>query len=577
MLADGAIAIMIVFRIRYVTEDEMKARFLSLLTAIIFCVSLASAAQPSPQDTLYEQIRHNVGLFGDVYRELTLRYVDTIDPKKFIRAGIDGMLSTLDPYTVFFDQEGTEDLDVITNGHYGGVGIEIGIRGQDKTLTVISAMDDSPAQRVGIRSGDRIQMIDTVSTDGFSTSQAAKYLRGAAGSQVKLTIQRTGSREPIEFVVVRREIEVKDVPYSGFVRPGVGYIKLAHFSRSAPEELEAAIRQLQSSGMNSLILDMRGNPGGLLSSAVSVLQQLCAKDDTVLSVRGRDDSGDQIFRLPSDPLAGKIPLAVLVDGGSASASEIVAGAVQDLDRGVLIGDPTFGKGLVQSVVSFESGEALKLTTAKYYTPSGRLIQRVDYFHDGEGVFREGPEPHEKFATHNGRPVEGGGGITPDILVPSPAPGVVGTELWRQGAFFDFINDYRAKHPMLTTAKLGDAGMQEFKHWLDSTHFHYELNGQIALDTLQRVLTASGLTDSARADISHLERLLNSRRDQTFWNESEFIRRSLEGELANNLFGSNGRIEASFDDDKQIQKALEVFADKSEYDKLLAVSTGAKHE
>ena len=556
----------------------MKARFLPLLAAIFLYVGLAGAAKPSPQDTLYEQIRQNVNLFGDVYRELTLRYVDTIDPKKFVRAGIDGMLSTLDPYTVFFDQEGTEDLDVITNGHYGGVGIEIGVRGKDKTLTVITAMDESPAQRVGIRSGDRILKIDTVSTDGFSTSEAAKYLRGTPGSEVRLTIERAGSSEPIVFIVTRKEIEVKDVPYSGFVKPGIGYIKLAHFSRSAPDELDDALRQLQSQGMTSLILDLRGNPGGLLSSAVAVLQRFCAKGDTVLSVRGRDDSGNQAFRLTDDPLAGNIPLAVLVDGGSASASEIVSGAIQDLDRGVLIGDPTFGKGLVQSVVSFESGEALKLTTAKYYTPSGRLIQRVDYLHDGDDVFREAPEPHKQFETHNGRPVEGGGGITPDILVPSPAPGVIGTELWRQGAFFDFINDYRAKHPMLTSARIGDEGMKEFKHWLDSTHFHYELNGQIALDTLRKVITEAGLTDSVKTDLADLDRMLDIRREQEFVQESDFIRRSLEGELANNLFGSRGRVEASFADDKQIQKALELFSDHAEYNRLLAVnSTAGKGE
>jgi carboxyl-terminal processing protease len=555
----------------------MKARFLPLLAAIFFFVGVAPAAKPSPQDTLYEQIRQNVNLFGDVYRELTLRYVDTIDPKKFIRAGIDGMLSTLDPYTVFFDQESTEDLDVITNGRYGGVGIEIGVRGKDKTLTVITAMDESPAQRVGIRSGDRILKIDTVSTDGFSTSEAAKYLRGTPGSEVKLTIERAGSSEPIVFIVTRKEIEVKDVPYSGFVKPGIGYIKLAHFSRSAPDELDAALKQLQSDGMTSLILDLRGNPGGLLSSAVAVLQRFCAKGDTVLSVRGRDDTGSQVFRLNEEPLAGNIPLAVLVDGGSASASEIVSGAIQDLDRGVLIGDTTFGKGLVQSVVSFESGEALKLTTAKYYTPSGRLIQRVDYLHDGDDVFREAPEPHKQYETHNGRPVEGGGGIAPDIEVPSPAPGVIGTELWRQGAFFDFINDYRAKHPMLTSAKIGDEGMKEFKHWLDSTHFHYELNGQIALDTLRKVLAEAGLTDSVKTDLVDLNRMLDIRRDQEFSEESEFIRRSLEGELANNLFGSRGRIEASFTDDKQVQKALELFSDHAEYNRLLAVTTAAKGE
>ncbi len=363
----------------------MKSRFLSVLSALLLCVSLAAAGKPSGQDSLYEQVRKNIGLFGDVYRELSLRYVDNINPEQFMRAGIDGMLSTLDPYTVFIPEEETEDLDVITSGRYGGVGIEIGVRGKDKVLTVITAMDESPAQRVGIRSGDRILKIDTTLTVGFSTGDAARYLRGAPDTQVTLTIERTGSSEPIEFVITRKEISVKDVPYSGFVKPGVGYLKLAHFSRGAPDELDEALHSLQTGGMQSLVLDLRGNPGGLLSSAVAVVQRFCAKGETVLSVRGRAADSEQVFKLPDDPLAGDIPLAVLIDGGSASASEIVAGAVQDLDRGVLIGETTFGKGLVQSVVSFESGEALKLTTAKYYTPSGRLIQRVDYFGDDNNV------------------------------------------------------------------------------------------------------------------------------------------------------------------------------------------------
>ncbi|MFZ5433884.1 MAG: S41 family peptidase, partial [Calditrichota bacterium] len=363
----------------------MKLRFFPVLLTLVMSANLAVAARPTSQDSLYEEIRKNIGLFGDVYREIAMRYVDSVDPELFMRAGIDGMLSTLDPYTVFIPEDETEDLDLITSGRYGGVGIEIGVRGQNKILTVISPMDDSPAQRVGIRSGDRIIMIDSTSTMGFTTNDAAKLLRGTPGTSVHITVERTGSSEPIEFVITRREIELKDVPYYGFIKPGVGYVKLSHFSRRAADELDEALQALKDDGLNELILDLRGNPGGLLSSAVGVTQRFCSKGETVLTVRGRDDESLQSFILPDEPLAGHVPLAVLVDGGSASASEIVAGAIQDLDRGVVVGEPTFGKGLVQSVVSFETGEALKLTTAKYYTPSGRLIQKVDYFHDQDHV------------------------------------------------------------------------------------------------------------------------------------------------------------------------------------------------
>ncbi|MDD5088950.1 MAG: S41 family peptidase [bacterium] len=554
----------------------MKTRLTSLVLAIFLTVGAAYATKPSPQDSLYEQIRDNIGLFGDVYREIALRYVDSVNPQEFMRAGIRGMLSTLDPYTVFIEADETEDLDLITTGLYGGVGIEIGIRGEDKILTVISPMDDSPAQRVGIRSGDRILRIDTVSTTGFTTSDAAKYLRGAPGTQVTVVVERTGLSEPLEFVITRRQIELKDVPYYGFIEPGLGYIKLSHFSRRAPVELDEALREMANDGMQRLILDLRGNPGGLLSSAVAVTQRFCAKGETVLSVRGRSDESTQEFTLSDEPLAGDVALAVLVDGGSASASEIVAGAVQDLDRGVVIGEPTFGKGLVQSVVSFETGEALKLTTAKYFTPSGRLIQRVDYFHDQDHVVIGSlDETQQHFATRNGRPVEGGGGITPDIEVPTPQPGPLGVEMWRQGSFFDFVNDYIARHPTITSADVSNAMLSEFRAWLDSTHSHYDVEGFSELDTLRRVIEDAGLADSLAETLAEIQDVLDVRREQDFADEADFIRTSLERELAGNLFGTRGRIESSFHGDPVIVRALSVLADSSNYKKVLTVAAAAK--
>lgn len=556
----------------------MHRRILILLVSLVMPLSVFAEAQPMSADELYAKIHHNMGLFGDIYREISLRYVDQIDPDEFVQAGIEGMLETLDPYTVYIPEEDTEDLDVITYGKYGGVGIEIGVRGEEKILTVISAMDDSPAQRVGIRSGDRVIEVEGQPAKGMTTRDASRLLRGDPDTHVTIKVERAGAPEPIEFVLTRQIINIKDVPYAGFVEPGVGYIKLAHFSTRAQSELDEALLDLQSKGMESLILDLRGNPGGLMSAAVGVLQKFLDKGEVVVSTKGRTMDANRTFKLASDPVAKDIPLAVLIDGGSASASEIVAGAVQDLDRGVLIGEPTFGKGLVQSVISFETGEALKLTTAKYFTPSGRLIQKVDYFgeDDTNYVVKQMDESLDSaFTTRNGRKVEGGGGIVPDITVETPQPGQLGVELWRKGAFFDFVTEYIANNPSLADASVSEEMIAQFRDWLVEKDFSYAVDGEKELSSLREILSAFELEQSAEADFAHLEHYLEQVRDRDFEKERAFIRSSLETELGNSLYGATGRIEASFDHDPQILRAVEVLHDYNEYGKLLAVTDSTK--
>lgn len=541
-----------------------------LLLPLVFIFNAVAA--PTSQNELYEQVRENISLFGDVYREISLRYVDTIDPDEFVRAGIDGMLATLDPYTVLFDDKELDDLEILTTGRYGGVGIEIGIRGEKKVLTVVTAMDDSPAQRVGIRSGDRIVEIDSVTTEGFTTAKAAQYLRGQPGTQVTLRIMRTGSPEPIEFVITRAEINIKDVPYYGFVEPGIGYIKLAHFSRRGPQELDHAISELLAGGMKALVLDLRANPGGLLPAAVAVSQRFCPRGEIIVSTRGRMEDSKREYTVPSDPILEDMPLVVLVNGGSASASEIVAGAIQDLDRGVIVGEPTFGKGLVQSVISFESGKALKLTTAKYYTPSGRLIQKVDYFAPNQSVvFEDMQEVHvDSFVTLHGRPVYGGGGISPDVLVPTPQPNRMGTELWRQSKFLDFTTEYRARHPNLISADISDEALEEFRQWLNETDFEYNSRAELELDDLEAVAEEETILDQISDDLNHLRATLAQIGQRDFENGKEFIRQALQTELAESLWGSRGRTEASFTEDPQLLKAIEILTDPNNYRTLLAL-------
>ncbi|MCC6477128.1 S41 family peptidase [bacterium] len=544
-----------------------------VLILLLFPVIVFAGTEPPSQDELYEKIHHNMGVFGDIYREISLRYVDSVDPDEFIRAGIDGMLSTLDPYTVFIPEEDTDDLDVITYGKYGGVGIEIGVRGADKVLTVISAMDDSPAQRVGIRSGDRVVEVDGKSTVGMTTRDASRVLRGDPGSQVELKIERSGSAEPISFTLSRQIIDVKDVNYWGFIEPGIGYIKLAHFSTRAPLEMDEALADLRSNGMESLVLDLRGNPGGLMSSAVGVLQKFLDKGEVVVSTKGRTGDANRTFKLASDPAAKDIPLVVLVDGGSASASEIVAGAIQDLDRGVLVGEPTFGKGLVQSVISFETGEALKLTTAKYFTPSGRLIQKVDYFGEEDEVVVHDPDesPDSAFSTRNGREVEGGGGILPDIRIDAPQPGDLGVELWRQGTFFDFVNEYLAENAHVTDAVVSEEMISAFHDWLVERDFSYDVSGGKELQKIREILGEYQLSDSVESEFAHIESYLERVRDRDFESERDFILTSLETEMANSLYGSRGRVESGFDHDPQILRAVEVLHNSGEYSRVLAVT------
>jgi carboxyl-terminal processing protease len=561
-------------------EYNMLHRFWRSVALIVVLLPLAlpvgAGAAPSSQNELYERVRENIGLFGDVYREISLRYVDSIDPDEFVRAGIDGMLATLDPYTVLYDDSQMEDLEILTTGRYGGVGIEIGVRGEKKVLTVITAMDDSPAQRVGIRSGDRIVEIDSQSTEGFTTAKAAEFLRGDPGTQVTIKIMRSGSIEPIEFVITRDEIEIKDVPYYGFVEPGIGYIKLAHFSRRAAEELDHAVSELFAGGMEKLVLDLRSNPGGLLPAAVAVSQRVCPKGKVVVSTRGRMLEAARDFTAPTDPILGDVPLVVLVNGGSASASEIVAGAVQDLDRGVIVGQPTFGKGLVQSVISFESGKALKLTTAKYYTPSGRLIQKVDYFSPTQSVLTEDTTQAapDSFATLHGRPVYGGGGISPDVFVPVPEPNRLGTELWRQGKFFDFVTEYRARHPNLTSADISDQALDEFQQWLEETDFVYRSRCEIEFADLEAVVEEEGMTEQVAGPMDSLRSIFAENRLRDFEQGRQFIRQSLQHELAANLWGSRGRTEASFKDDPQLLKAIEILRDQPGYRALLALDMPA---
>ena len=359
---------------------------------------------------IYKQVRKNQSLINDVYRHLVTNYVDDIDLDAFTKMSINNMLLDLDPYTVYMENEERSGIEMLTKGKYGGVGIQIGRR--EKILTVISPMENSPAKRAGIISGDKIIKIDDQDTEGLSMDDAAKLIRGKKGSQVVLSVQRFREADLIEFALTREDIKIKDISYSGMLDNQTGYIRLTRFSRNSDKEMKKALQELLENNMTGLVLDLRDNPGGLLNAAVNILDLFIDKGEMLVWTEGKTQKSKRKYESKTVPLVpNDLNITVLVNQGSASASEIVAGTLQDLDRAVVVGRSTFGKGLVQTVFNLDKNRALKITTAKYYIPSGRLIQKPGYLPDD--ILADTTKQDSLFYTKGGREVSGAGGITPD--------------------------------------------------------------------------------------------------------------------------------------------------------------------
>ncbi len=564
----------------------MLRKFFTFFTVFFLLTTLSfsdnkNENEGEDKEQRYREITSQIKLFGDVFREVNKRYVEEVDPADFIQAGIDGMLETLDPYTVFYEPKDRESLEILTHGEYGGVGIEIGIRGPDKELTIISPIEETPAAMKGLQSGDVIIAVDGKSTKGFTTSDAAEVIRGPSGTNVTLTIRRAGFEKPLDYTLTRENIRIHDVAFAGMLDDEIGYIKMVRFSEHAGKELEEALENILENDAHGLILDLRNNPGGLLPSAVGVSKQFLQPEDPIVSTNGRIRHANRSFNVRGKPLAGNIPLVVLVNGGSASASEIVTGAIQDLDRGVVIGTPTFGKGLVQTVVNLSGGNALKITTAKYYTPSGRLIQREKYGREAQEAQEETEEltedndsmfevdsTAERFETRSGRIVYGGGGITPDIIIKQSSLTPVGAEIYRQGLFFDYIDEWISTNGRPDTVVVTDSLVDGFYTFLDSVEFDYPFPGAIELDKLRKIGETDTLDEDYFQLIDQMESELVEKYTLRDPKVESFIRQSLDRELASALGGKNWRIRSTFDEDSVLNAAIDVLKNRSRYASLL---------
>ncbi len=477
-----------------------------------------SAAADNPNERLrtFSQI---LGIIQD-------RYIEEVSPEVAVEGAINGMLKTLDPHTHFLDSTDYQEMMEEQHGSFSGLGIVISKPSVDLPLTVISPMEGTPAFRAGIRAGDVISQIEGVDTLDMSADQALKRLRGAKGTQVTITVTRPGETAPLHFTITRDDIPTRSVQYAFMIRPGIGFIRVINFTQTTDRELEEKLRLLKTAGMNRLILDLRGNPGGLLEQAVRVADKFLAKGQKIVYTRGRTRGSDQEYLATGTGTHVDFPLIVLVNKYSASASEIVSGAIQDHDRGLIIGKTTWGKGLVQTVYPLSHRSALALTTAHYYTPSGRLIQRdyeswEDYYYLSRDEQEEDQAPKEQRHTDSGRIVYGGGGITPDILVDNLKLNKFLRQLENEQIFFGFAVQYNLSHKDLPrTFTLGDGDMEEFKKYLTQKKIPFT--------------------------------------DQDLRDNDEYLRTSIRKEVASALWGGEEGFKIFAEIDPQIQKALESF-------------------
>ncbi len=554
-------------------KQYLSFSFVLMLIAlvIIFGGWVAKETNVSKPD-FYFEVEKNLKLFGKVYEEIATRYVEEINPEQFMKSGIEGMLQTLDPYTVFIEQEGNSELQILTKGKYGGVGMRISK--QEGLPTVVEPpFEGTPAARAGIREGDKIIEVDGVATDDLSISETAQRLRGEIGTEVHIKIRRVGEEKPLEFRLIRAEIKISDVSYAGFIKDKIGYIRLGHFSRFAGKQVHDSVAVLKSQGMESLILDLRGNPGGLLESAVQVAENFITKGDMIVYTKGRASGTNVEYRSKEIPIWADKPLVILVDEFSASASEIVAGAVQDLDRGLIIGAPTFGKGLVQTVIPLDrEGTSLKITTAKYYIPSGRLIQKPDFIRSKEILWgyesRKDTtkiEKEDEYFTSSKRKVHGNGGIVPDIKVESADISPLIANLIMKSMFFNFALEYASDHKNLNRNFVIDENIiTEFKKFTKSKDFTYRTRAEVRIGELEKVIKEEKYSESVQKALQELKDSIDKAKQTDFERELDFIKWNLKTEIAAKLWGTPGKYDVEFQWHPEIKKAVEVLSNQKEY-------------
>ena len=558
-------------------------RSLWLIPAAIV-VFIAGFAARTPSDNYFE-ISKNMDIFGKMYREINAYYVDEVEPGKFMKTGIDAMLASLDPFTNYITASEIEDFKFQTSGQYSGIGASISRRDKGKHTIVSEVYEGFPAQLAGLLPGDEILMIDKTRIEGgaLDVQDVRNLLRGQAKTTLELTILRPGETESRKIIVTRDEIKVKSVPYYGMVSQDIGFIQLTSFSMDATTDIKAALDVLKKANpqMKGIILDLRDNPGGLLMEAVSISNLFVQRGEKIVETRGRADGSLKLYHAQENPLDTVIPVTVLINSSSASASEIVSGVLQYLDRGIVIGQRSYGKGLVQNSRPLSYNTQLKLTTAKYYTPSGRCIQAIDYSHRKEdGSLDKIPDSlMTEFKTRKGRSVFDGGGIAPDLEVTPPEYHKITQELSLQYVIFDFATEYARKHSSIAPAKsfvITDEIYNNFKQFVAARNFEYTTRAEKELYELRDVLRKDGYKEKIKEEIDLLESNLKEVKKDDINIYRQEIEKLLKSEIASRYYYKTGRLEASLSTDPEIAAAVALLNDMPRYRQILnGVSTGKK--
>lgn len=520
----------------------------------------------------YFEIAKNLDIMATMFREVNTYYVDEIDPGKLMRVGIDAMLASLDPYTNYISEDQIEDFRTMTTGQYGGIGAVIGKRNDD--VVVILPYEGDPADVSGLKAGDKIIKINDIDLSDKNTNDVSKLLKGQANTAVDLTIKRHGKTQPIVINVKRKKIKIDNIPFHGMLSEEVGYIRLTDFSIGAYSDVRMSFEDLQKQGMRKLIFDLRDNPGGSLTEAVKICSIFLPTGSKVVETKGKYEKNNSVYNTLIPPLdTANIPLTVLTSESSASASEIVAGVIQDYDRGVVVGNRTFGKGLVQMTRPLVYNSQLKVTTSRYYIPSGRCIQAIDYSKkDRQGNAEEVPDSlRAKFETANGRAVFDGKGIKPDFAVKIDDPAPISISLINKNLIFDYATIYYYSHPEIPAAdkfELTDEEYAEFKTWLGDKDYGYTTQVEKTIEELIDESKKEKYFEHIESEIETLKTTVENSKSSDLNLFKEEVKELLEQEIVSRYYYQKGMVQASFDWDKDVQKALELFNQMPLYDSTL---------